>query len=47
MLERFSSSHMIPSDVPCALVFAADMIAGLTDEPELKNLRRNEMVGNC
>lgn len=32
--------------VPCALVFAADMIAGLADGPELKNRRRNEMVGN-
>jgi hypothetical protein len=29
-----------------ALVFAADMVAGLTDV-EVKNLRRNEMVGNC
>jgi hypothetical protein len=29
-----------------ALVFAADMFAGLT-EVEVKNRRRNEMVGNC
>tara|TARA_R110002060_G_scaffold6780_3_gene10270 strand:- start:250 stop:426 length:177 start_codon:yes stop_codon:yes gene_type:complete len=29
-----------------ALVFAADMVAGLTVVVE-KNLRRNEMVGNC
>ncbi len=30
--------------IPWALVFAADMAAGLMLEP--KNLRRNEMVGN-
>ncbi len=30
--------------MPWALVFAADMAAGLT--LEAKNLRRNEMVGN-
>ena len=30
--------------MPWALVFAADMAAGLTLEP--KNLRRNEMVGD-
>lgn len=30
----------------CALVFAADMAAGLT-EVQVKNRRRNEMVGNC
>lgn len=29
----------------CALTFAADMAAGLT-EVEEKNLRRNEMLGN-
>ena len=29
-----------------ALVFAADICAGLT-EVEVKNRRRNEMVGNC
>ena len=29
-----------------ACVFAADMVAGLT-EVVLKNLRRNEMLGNC
>lgn len=30
----------------CTLVFAADMAAGLT-VVVVKNLRRNEMVGDC
>lgn len=32
--------------MPWALVLAADIVAGLT-VVELKNLRRNEMVGGC
>lgn len=31
--------------MPWALVFAADMAAGLA--PERKNLRRKEMMGDC
>ena len=34
----------LSSMMPSALVFAADMAAGLMLEP--KNLRRNEMVGD-
>ncbi len=47
-MGRFEQGASIPtalsSMMPWALVFAADMAAGLILEP--KNLRRNEMVGN-
>ena len=45
MLERSNLPTAFSSMMLWALVFAADMAAGFT--LEAKNLRRNEMLGDC
>ena len=44
LLEDLDLPTALSSMMPWALVFAADMAAGFTLEPN--NLRRNEMLGN-
>ena len=44
LFEDLDLPTALSSMMPWALVFAADMAAGVTFEP--KNLRRNEMLGN-